>query len=176
MTRFRKSVAVAVAVALLSTTATPAFARWGGGSYVSSGYGWGGGYRGHRRHRHNRVDAGDVIGAVAVVGIIAAIASASSKNKDGRVSKNRYPETGNAITSENAAVDACAEAAETRAGRHASVREISRVDRDQDGWDVEGVVEQRDDWRDGEAERRRFTCSVRFGEIDNFSIDTGTRG
>jgi hypothetical protein len=183
MISFRKSVSLAVAAALLSTTATPAFAGWGG-TYGSSG--WGGGYGGYGRHRHHhdRIDAGDVIGAVAVVGIIAAIASAASKSKQAKRFPNddgdpnrrdgRERSSQASITSEDAAVDACATATEAQAGERASVREISQVDRNADGWDVEGVVEQRDNWRDGDAEKRRFTCSVRFGEIEHVYIDNAT--
>jgi hypothetical protein len=185
MISFRRAISLAVSVALLSTTATPAFAGWGG-TYVSSSYGWGGGYGGYGRHHrhHDRVDAGDVIGVVAVVGIIAAIASAASKSKQAKryPTNDGYPDrrddrarsSQGSITSEDAAVDACANATEAQAGERASVREISQVDRNADGWDVEGVVEQRDSWRNGDAEKRRFTCSVRFGEIEHVYIDNAT--
>jgi hypothetical protein len=174
MSNIRKAVSVIVAAALASTSVTPAFAGNGGG--FSSGYGWGGGYGKGYRHRHyrhrDRVDAGDVIGAVAVIGIIAAIASSASKNK--RKSGGLGGSARGNIVSEEAAVDACAQAAESQAGSRASVRDISQVDRTSDGWDVEGVIEQREDWRDDRPEERRFTCSVRFGSVDSVYIDTDT--
>lgn len=170
MRRFFCSVA---GLAFVLTPATPAMAGWGG-VHVSSGYGWGSGYgRGfrHRHYRHrDRLDAGDVIGAIAVVGIIAAIASSASRAKDRPVARNQSGR----IVGEDAAVDACADAAEQQAGTRSSVRDITQVDRTTDGWDVEGVIEQRGTWRDDGGEERRFTCSVRLGRVDHVYIDTET--
>lgn len=175
MSNVRKTVSILIAAALATTSAAPAMAgSWGGG--YSSGYGWGHGYGKGYRHRHyrhrDRVDAGDVIGAVAVIGIIAALASSASKSRkqraDGDYSGNRRD-----ILSENEAVDACAVAAEREAGGRANVRDITDVDRTSDGWDVSGVVERRDNWRD-RGEQRRFTCTVRFGSVDAVYIDTDT--
>jgi hypothetical protein len=168
----RNSISFTLAAAMLATAATPAFADRG---YGRGGYGYG-------RH-HDRIDAGDVIAGIAVVGIIAAIASAASKPKQPRYptsADQRYPQNDDrgtqqvrgSINSENAAVDACAAAAEDRGGQTASVREITAVDANRDGWEVEGVVEQRSGWRDRSAQRKRFTCSVRFGAVETVYIDT----
>lgn len=171
MVGLRKIVAGSVAAALMISSASPAMAGWGGGGY-GSGYGGYDGYGGRHRHRGHD-DAGAIIGAIAVVGIIAAIASASSKSKQQR----GYPSNSNSnnqrgsINSENAAVDACANATEQRGGQMASVRDIQNVRANSDGWDVEGTVEQRSDWRDRTPERHRFTCSVRYGEVDSVYID-----
>jgi hypothetical protein len=161
------------AAALIATSISPALAR-GYNGYGGYGYGYDnyGGH--HRRHRdHDNVDAGDVIGAIAVVGIIAAIASAASKSKRARqrTSNNGYPNQRGAISTENAAVDACAEAAEKHGGQTASVRDITDVKTSNDGWDVEGTLEQRSNWRDKTSEKRRFTCSVRYGAVDSVYID-----
>jgi hypothetical protein len=170
----RKLTGGAVAVALLSTAATPAMARGYGG--FGGGFGYGNGYDGYGHRHHDRVDAGDVIGAIAVIGIIAAIASAASKKNrsSDRTNSDDYPNQRQqgSISTENQAVDACAQAAEQRAGQSASVREISTVDRNADGWDVEGVVEERDGWRDKTGDRKRFTCSVRYGAVDSVYIDS----
>ena len=186
MSVMRNSVAGAVIAALMATSATPAMARGGYDGYgYGYGYGYGNSWGGHNRrhHRHrDRVDAGDVIGAVAVVGIIAAIASAASKSKRTRTypSADNYPDQrdsnirSGSINTENAAVDACAAAAEARGGSAASVRDILDVRSTRDGWDVEGTLEQRSDWRDKTADKRRFTCSVRFGEVDSLNIDGNT--
>lgn len=167
MVDVRKFVAGSVAAALMASSVTPAMAGWGGGGY-------GGGYDGYgRRHHRDHDDAGAIIGAIAVVGIIAAIASASSKSKQQRgypTSNNDSNQRGN-INSENAAVDACANATEQRGGQMASVRDISNVRTNSDGWDVEGTVEQRADWRDRTPEKHRFTCSVRYGAVDSVYID-----
>ena len=179
----RKTISGAIITAMLATTATPAFARdggyYGGGSY--------GGNYGHRRHHDRGVSAGDVIAGVAILGVFAAIASAASKPKAPRYPErvyNHYPQQNDdsrvqqsqrgSITSENAAVDACATAAEERAGSMASVREITNVNADVDGWDVEGVIEQRSDWRDRNANRKSFSCSVRFGSVETVYIDGGS--
>lgn len=177
----RNSVSGAIIAAMLATSVTPAFADRGyGGGY--GGYdGYGGGR--HRGRHHDRIDAGDVIAGIAIFGVIAAIASAASKSKASKrypdSADNRYPQDDRrasepqrgSINSENAAVDACATAAEERGGQSASVREISTVNASRDGWDVEGIVEQRDGWRDRSADRKRFTCSVRFGAVETVYID-----
>ena len=111
--------------------------------------------------------------------MIAAIASSSSRSKRNRGAEG-YPQSdqreaiGQDIVSEDQAVDACANAAERQGGDTASVRDVTQVDRTQDGWDVEGTIEQRENWRDKTADRRRFTCSVRFGDVDHVYIDSDT--
>lgn len=172
MVPIRKLMAGAAIAAMLVTSTSPAFARHKNYGY-GYGYGNGYGYGGHHRHR-NRVDAGDVIAGIAVVGILAAVLSSSAKKKREReTGQNGYPEQRGNINSEDAAVDACVIAAETQFGDRASVRDINAVDRTADGWDVEGVVQKRGNWRDSRnQEQRRFTCSVRYGAIDNVYIDT----
>ncbi len=167
MGMMRKLTTVAVGFTLLATAISPAMARHNGG--------WN---RGHHRH-HDNVDAGDVIAGVAVVGILAAILSSASKNKrvndDARRDRDEYPSRvgggADGIDTENAAVDACAKAAEDRVGESASVRDISTVSKSANGWDVEGIVEQRDGWRDRSADRKKFTCSVRYGAVEDVYIE-----
>jgi hypothetical protein len=193
--RVRKLIAGGVVAALLSTSATPAFAGWGG-PYVSGGVGWnsgwggngwngndwGGGGRGWGRH-HDRVDAGDVIAGLAIFGVIAAIASSASKSKRDRDrdedrNARDYPDSrdsrsnSGSIRSEDAAIDACAVAAEARGGETASVRDITDVRKSVDGWDIEGVIEQRDNWRDKSADKKRFSCAVRDGAVEHVYIDS----
>jgi hypothetical protein len=180
MTVLRKLTCGAVAAALLASSATPALARhsqgWGGGY----GNGWG-----HRRH-HDRVDAGDVIAGLAIFGVIAAIASSASKSKSSTSSTPRWDPDRDAsddrsdrtekgtIQTEDQAVDACAVAAEERIGQAASVRDISNVKRSDDGWDVDGIIESRDDFRDRTTTQNNFSCSVRFGRIETVYIDDQT--
>lgn len=173
MVGIRKLVTGSVAAAMMISSSSPAFAGWGGGF---GGYGGYGGYGdGYGRHRHHdRVDVGDVIGVIAVVGIFAAIASAASKAKRDRGTSSSgrdYPDQRGNISSENAAVDACATATEQRGGEAASVRDIQSVRTTRDGWDVEGTVEQRSNWRDHSPEKHRFTCTVRYGSVDSVNID-----
>lgn len=174
MVSLRKLTTGAVAAAVLITSASPAFARRDYGGYGYGGYNGYGGHGWHRRHRDN-IDAGDVIAGVAIVGILAAVLSSSAKKKREReAGRSDYPEQRGNINSEDAAVDACVTATESQFGDRASVRDINAVDRTADGWDVEGVVQKRFNARDRSPEQRRFTCSVRYGAIDNVYIDTDT--
>ena len=174
MVSMRKLTTGAVAAAVLVTSATPAFAGWGNGGY--GGYGGYNGYNGYggHHHHHDHVDGGDVVAGVIVVGILAAILASSSKKKhDRETGRNDYPEQRGNISSEDAAVDACVSATENQFGDRASVRDINAVNRTADGWDVEGVVQKRINGRDSRnLEQRRFTCSIRYGALDNVYIDT----
>ncbi len=156
----------AVALALVATSIAPAFARGG----------WGGGW-GHRRH-HDRVDAGDVIAGIFIIGAIAAISGGSKKARRDRAPRSDdrdYPraEERSKISSEDDAVQACATAAEDRAGPASSVRRIDSVNSEGDGWTVSGMIERRDSWRDRAAQERSFSCSVQFGRIESINIASG---
>jgi hypothetical protein len=172
MITLRKMISAGVAAALIATSVTPAFAGGRG-----SGYGKGYGYNKHRYGRHykrDRLDTGDVIGILAVVGLVAAIAS-SGKSKRRAREAGVYNESGpyqkGAINSENDAVDACALAAEDRAGKMSSVREVTKVSANEDGWDIAGTIEARDDWRDKVVEARGFNCVVRDGTVKAVFVD-----
>ncbi len=172
MITVRKMISAGLAAALVATSVTPAFA--GGRGY---GYGNGYGYSKYRHGRHykrDRLDTGDVIGILAVVGLVAAIAS-SGKSKRRAREAGVYNESGpykkGAINSENDAVDACALAAEDRAGKMSSVREVTKVSANEDGWDIAGTIEARDDWRDKVVEPRGFNCIVRDGTVKAVFVD-----
>lgn len=182
MIQLRKVISVGVAGALLCTAASPAWAEpWGHGGY---GYGYGHGYRPYHRHRHG-ISGGDVLAGILIFGTIAAVASAASKSGETR---SRYPERSRDdddrpddnldrrgdIDSENEAVDACAIAAERRADTGtgtASVRDITRVDAVDDGFEIEGIVETRSSYRDRSGDNRRFACSVRYGAVESVYIE-----
>jgi hypothetical protein len=177
----------AVAVALILSSITPAYAGWGGNNWGGHGGGWG------RGHRDDHIDAGDVIAGIFIIGAIATIAGASKKrqrNRDypedrsedqrGRQDRGQsdrdqsdrgLSESRGKISSENDAVDACAAAVEARVGQAASVRDITDVKSDTDGWDIEGVVEKRDGWRDKSVEQTKFSCAVRFGRVEHVYVD-----
>jgi hypothetical protein len=169
MINMRKMISAVAAAALVATSVTPAFA--GGRGY---GYGYGGKYKYGRYYKRNRLDTGDVIGILAVVGLVAAIAS-SGKSKRRAREAGVYNESGpykrGAINSENDAVDACALAAEDRAGKMSSVREVTKVSAIEDGWDIAGTIEARDDWRDKEVLPRGFNCVVRDGTVKAVFVD-----
>lgn len=157
----RKAIGGGMIAALLLSSAAPAVARGPGGYYGGSS--WGGGHWGHRRHRDN-FDVGDALVGAAVVGILAAILTSSKNGKSGKSSRQGD------IGTEDAAVEACATATERQAGNGSSVSDISQVDKNIDGWDVEGVIEQRFRGREG-SENHRFTCSVRYGAVEHIYID-----
>ncbi len=172
MIQLRKMIATVAAAALVATSVTPAFA--GGRGY---GYGYGGKYKHGRHYKRDRLDTGDVIGILAVVGLVAAIAS-SGKSKRRAREAGVYNENGpyqkGAINSENDAVDACALAAEDRAGKMSSVREVTKVSANEDGWDIAGTIEARDDWRDKVVEPRDFNCVVRDGTVKAVFVEATT--
>lgn len=106
---------------------------------------------------------------VALIAILAAVLSASGKNKHDTKAVDSQ------IDSEDEAVDACAEAAEKRLGNDARVQDISDVKRTSDGWLVAGTVKQRDDWdSDATAGNDQFTCTVRFGIVQDVTLENGS--
>ena len=159
----RMAGAVAAAAAL-SMIATPALAR--GGS-------WGGwGKRYHHRH-HDRIDTGDVLAGILILGGIAAVASAASKSsrearerdypRPDRRDAPRYGEPRERVEtgpgSIGMAVDACAQKVE-RAER--IIDAVTSVERDGEGWRVEGRV----------SNGRPFACSVSdSGRIRSVTVD-----
>jgi hypothetical protein len=187
MSKMRKLGLGAAVSALLVTSVSPAYAQfgvgvgrsWGGG--WSSGMSWGGGGGWGRRHHDD--DTAEVLGGLLIGAVlIGAIASASKKSKQAQRDRDydrpdQYPQDNSAqrtrggISSEDQAVDACANATEGKAGRTASVRDISKVSRNTDGWDVEGVVELRSNWRDNSPDKHHFTCSIRYGSVDSVYIE-----
>lgn len=77
------------------------------------------------------------------------------------------------IASEEDAVEACALAAEDEGysiARLASVRDIDRVDRTREGWEVQGVLETRESWRSPRRDPWSFRCSVAGGQIVDLQV------
>ncbi len=175
-----------VGLALLASSVTPAMARdrhW-------RGYGYGYGHR-----HHDDFDFGDAVGIAALIGAVAIVAKSMSKDKaasrDSRdegydggyaddsghapngapLPKSRpddAPSRSGEIMAENDAVDACAQAARDEASNgsgYAEVRSIEAPRAVADGWDIDGRVEQRRNYRDASGDTRRFTCSVRNGRV-----------
>lgn len=151
-----RSVTALVATAMLATSVTPAMAQG-----VYGGYGYGDRYG---RHHNRGVSAGDVIAGVAIIGVLAAIAGAASK------SSNRNRGYNGNINSEDQAADACASRVEQRYGNSARVRGIDDVQRTRDGYEVRGTIETSD--RDDRG-TQRFTCSIRYGQVEDVRIDSG---
>ncbi|WP_219892429.1 hypothetical protein [Aquisediminimonas profunda] len=167
MTIQRKLSAGIVAAALLANASSPALAR-----DYDRDYGYGYGHHGWH-HRHDHVDGGDVVAGVALIAILAAVLSSSSKNR------SHVGHSQGDIDSEDAAVDACAQAAEAKAGEQSNVRDITQVDRTSDGWNVEGTITRGTDWNtnddeDDDDDSRHFTCTVRYGAVQDVMIENGS--
>ena len=162
-----RSVTALVATTMIATSVTPAMAQgfpggYPGGGYRNGGYGWNDGYR--RHHRDRGVSAGDVIAGVAIIGVIAAIASAASK------SKNRDRGNDGNINTEDQAADACASRVEQYYGNNARVRSVDDVQRTRDGYSVRGTVDLNDR---NDRNTQRFTCAVRYGQVEDVRVDDG---
>ena len=167
--RLHRVGAALMAVAAFSMTAAPVMAR-----------GWGGGWGHHYRHR-DRVDAGDVIAGLLIFGTVAAVASAASnadKNRraestpryrsrdyrdDARYDDARDRRNGDAnyrgASGIGNAVEACAGEVE-RSDRQ--IDTVDSVERDAEGWRVEGRV----------GNGSTFACSVSdSGRIRSVTVD-----
>lgn len=81
---------------------------------------------------------------------------------------SQAPKGSGDLLAEDEAVDACAQAARdeaTTSGGYAEVRSVEASRVVADGWDIDGRVEQRRNYRDTSGDTRRFTCSVRNGRV-----------
>jgi hypothetical protein len=155
----RSATATAIAGAMLATSVTPAMAQsFPGGGYGNRG--WNNGWDRDRRHHDRGISAGEVVAGIAIIGVIAAIASAASKNNNRSV--------GN-INNENDAANACASRAEQRYGNGARAN-IDDVYRTRDGYDVRGTLDAQRGWNDRNSYGERFTCSVRYGRVEDVRI------
>ena len=174
MTKLTKAFAAPAVLAALSLTAVPAAAAElpttshhadaaQAASYGGRGWGWGG-----YRHRRDRVDAGDVLAGVLILGTIAAVANAAKKaNRPARPYPAPYPNPDRRYDYRpdgpqglEGAADLCLREVE----RNARARDVTRVERNADGWMVTGEM------ADGAA----FSCSIGAdGRIDR--VDVGGR-
>lgn len=166
MLKVSRAAAVLASLAAFSMAAPPAMANH---------WNWGG----YHRHR-DRVDAGDILAGILIIGGIAAVASAASnanKNKQ-RERDYRYPDEdyrqpeGNSGgyaddprsewregTGIDGAINRCTDEISRGSTR---VDEVDSVNRDGDGWRVEGRTEG----------GGNFSCSIdQDGRIRNVDID-----
>jgi hypothetical protein len=155
-------------------------------------YGHGGGWdHHHRRDRGDGFGVGDAIGVAALIGAVAIVASSMSKDKKARESQagdNAPPPRDGtdygrdvadgqrddadfsdvALRDEDAMTDACAVAARDEAqgqGGYAEVRRIDAPVATQGGFNIDGEVETRANWRATAGTTRRFTCTVADGRV-----------
>lgn len=131
-------------------------------------------------------DIGRAVGQAAVAAERAAAEASIAAREAWRAARQGYSESGGRYadrsgayaprpigSSEDAAVEACALAAEQQGfdrGFRAVVRDVNGVERAPNGWDIDGEVEARRGWRDPRPETWGFRCSVRNGQVVNVDL------
>lgn len=125
-------------------------------------------HRGYRHHRHRGSSAGDLLAGVLVIGTIAAVASAANRAGERRsypVSPP-YPRRGPDYRAGGPqGLDNAADLCVSEVEREVRVSEVTRVERNADGWQVAGLL----------ADGAGFACSIGpDGRIEN--VDAGAGG
>jgi len=142
------------------------------------------------RDRGDGISAGEVIAGAVILGGIAAVIASSNNNdrdryddRDYRGGRNNYNDGYNART----AVDQCVRAAERQAQRgsgvNAEVYEVVDIDRSRRGFEIQGRIAVRNDYRGrgwgGDYRRNnrntgwdegRFTCDYRNGRVTDIDF------
>lgn len=133
-----------------------------------------------RRFRGRRgIRGGDLLAGALILGGIAIVADAindGNRNRETRtyprrernVNVNPVPQQRNNRTTSdiNAAADQCAFAAEERYGDGAQVNDINRIERADNGFNVEGTIQVQD-------QLDSFSCGVIGGEIQYLQFGRG---
>ena len=150
---------------------------------------------------NNGIDGGDILAGVLLIGGVAAVIAAASDDDDDRYDarydrrydprhdrrnndwgRNRRGQYGyqHRQISPRAAVNRCARAAQQRASRYgrARVTQITDVDRNRNGYEVEGrLVVNEGRWGGrrwnasyNEYDRGRFSCRIRDGRVDRVRV------
>ena len=160
----------------------------------------------YRDYDDDRIGAGEIIAGAVVLGGLAAILS-SSRDRDYRYDDRRYNNgryndyrngyDGYGRNSSRRAVEACVRAAEQTAQRYtgsrAEVYEIRDIDRERRGYEIQGRIAVRDDYRYSNRRSRygysdyrrgnrnngwdegRFECDYRNGRVVDIDF-SGIRG
>jgi len=123
-------------------------------------------------------DIGRAVGQAAVAAERAAAEASVAAREAWRAARQGYAESGGRyagsyVATEDAAIDACAIAAEQQGydrGFRAVVRDIDGINRAPAGWDIDGVIEARRSWRDPRPETWGFRCAVRDGRVVNVDL------
>ncbi len=116
-----------------------------------------------------------ILGAIVLGGIAAVASAASNSGRD----RSRKGDWGGGWSrdegTEDAAVEACARAAEREGGRYgrdARVEDITSVGRQDGGYRVHGVVSaERGDGNGRYGDKSRFSCSVHYGQVDDVHFE-----
>lgn len=136
------------------------------------------------------IDGGDILVGALLIGGVAAVIAASSDNDDNRYDSrydgrntdwDRRNQRGyQQQMSQRAAVSTCSAAAQQSASRYgqARVTQITDVDRNSNGYEVEGRVAVAERYRGGRRynashnnyDQGRFTCRIRNGRVDQVRV------
>lgn len=130
------------------------------------------GRRGFRRRRG--IGIGGLLAGALIIGGIVAVADAANDNRNTRTYPRRNPNVRQvpqqrntrASSDINAAADQCAFAAEERYGDGAQINNINRIERADNGFNVQGTI-QFDDQLDS------FSCGVIGGEVQYLEFGRG---
>jgi hypothetical protein len=178
-----------LAIAMVGASLSPAQAR-------PRHHGYGGGYHGgygHHRRDRDGFGVGDAIGVAALIGAVAIVASSMSKDRKAStraVDKDRPlddatqpPASGTEYGADvadsgvddgpDSAANACADAARTEAatnGGYAEVRQMGEPRPVAGGYNIDGQVESRVSYRAAGGTTRRFTCTVKDGQVADVYI------
>ena len=134
---------------------------------------------GHHRHHDDRINAGDVVLGAVIAGGVIALAAALSGGDD-KPDDEGYAEDADYLPEDpyagsdfdhgydslDAAIAACADAAEYAAQRFAPIAQLDRIDATDPGprgWYVRGTVALRSEYRDPQPDIRGFRCSFADG-------------
>ncbi|MEY4270118.1 MAG: hypothetical protein RLZZ58_1334 [Pseudomonadota bacterium] len=100
-------------------------------------------------------------------------------DRDGRYGDNRYGNDRGRYGNSRSAVNQCVTSVEQRSGRYGrtDVTEIRSIDRIRGGYEVRGRVVVRDGYRGnwgrgrgGSYDQGRFSCTVRYGRVDDIRL------
>jgi hypothetical protein len=154
-----------------------------------------GGWSHHHRGRGDGFGFGDAVGIAALVGAVAIVASSVAKDKQSRAADAReydgpppsvkteygadvrgeardeadFSDVADTASRDDAMADACAVAArdeaQGEAGGYAEVRHMDAPRATPDGYNIDGQVESRAAYRAATGVTRRFTCTMRDGQV-----------
>lgn len=161
MIKIKTLVGSATALAFLAAAAAPAAARpWG------RGFGGYGGY--HHRHHGGGDTFGNILLGAVIGGGIFAVANSANKNSDRTVASRRGVDQRDDLyeagSDAREVASMCSDAVETMARGRVSA--VESVDRDGDGWRVDGTIDVE---REGD---RNFFCGVRNGRVETVQLSS----
>lgn len=159
MIKIKTLVGSATALALLAAAAAPAAARpWG------RGFGGYGGY--HHRHHGGGDTVGNLLLGAVIGGGIFAVANSANKNRAvaSRRGDDQRDDLYEAGSDAREVASMCSDAVENMARGRVSA--VESVDRDGDGWRVDGTIDVE---REGD---RNFFCGVRNGRVETVQLSS----